>query len=279
MPRAIRATQIPAILILVAWLQLPLLAEPVAVRHIEGLVHGFLVLSTLDGKPLAQGDLIQTSVNDKVSNHLVFRFRDGSIRDERTVFSQHGAFRLLSYRLTQKGPAFKRPMEMTFDSQSGVVTVNYTERDGKQKVATDRLELTPDLANGIIFTLIKNILPEGPPARVSMVVATPKPRLVKLAITPQGQEPFSVGGTKRMAIRYVLKIEIGGVAGAIAPLLGKQPPEIHIWALGGEAPAFVKMEGPLYDGGPPWRIELASPVWPTAGSGQAGTAKKTVSKK
>jgi hypothetical protein len=37
----------------------------------------------------------------------------------------------------------------------------------------------------------------------------------------------------------------------------------HVWILGGEAPAFVKLEGPLYFGGPIWRIELASPVWPS----------------
>jgi hypothetical protein len=95
-----------------------------------------------------------------------------------------------------------------------------------------------------------------------MVAATPKPRLVKLAITPQGEEPFSLGGSERRAMHYVMKVEIGGVAGVIAPLLGKQPPDIHVWILGGEAPAFIKTEGPLYYGGPSWRIELASPVWP-----------------
>ncbi len=52
--------------------------------------------------------------------------------------------------------------------------------------------------------------------------------------------------------------KIGGIEGKI----GKQPPDIHVWVLGGEAPAFVKMEGPLFYGGPIWRIELASPVWP-----------------
>jgi hypothetical protein len=30
----------------------------------------------------------------------------------------------------------------------------------------------------------------------------------------------------------------------------------------GEAPAFVKSEQPFYLGGPVWRIELVSPVWP-----------------
>src|ERR1700757_655591 len=34
-------------------------AAPVAVRHTEGLVHGFLVLRTLSGDTLADGDLIQ----------------------------------------------------------------------------------------------------------------------------------------------------------------------------------------------------------------------------
>ena len=48
----------------------------------------------------------------------------------------------------------------------------------------------------------------------------------------------------------------------LAPLLGKQPPDSHVWILGEEAPAFVKAEQPLYLGGPLWRIELVSPVWP-----------------
>jgi hypothetical protein len=264
MPIPFQALKIQRTVIYVALLQAVAVSAPVAVRHTEGLVHGFLVLSTLEGKPIAQGDLIQTSVKDRVTSHLVFRFKDGSLRDERAVFSQSGSFRLLAYHLIQKGPAFDRPMETAFDSSSGLVNVTYTEHDGKQKVATDHVKLPPDVANGIIFTLMKNILPGEPLTMVSMVATTPKPRLVKLAITPHSEEPFFVVGSKRMAIHYVLKVEIGGFAGAIAPLMGKQPPDIHIWILGGEAPAFVKMEGPLYYGGPAWRIELASPVWPAA---------------
>jgi len=106
-----------------------------------------------------------------------------------------------------------------------------------------------------------------------MVAATPKPRLVKLVVTPRGEEPFSIGGSRRKAIHYVIKVEIGGVAGVVAPLLGKQPPDIHVWILGGEAPAFVKSEGPLYLGGPIWRIELTSPVWPQVTSADSKDKK------
>jgi hypothetical protein len=43
--------------------------------------------------------------------------------------------------------------------------------------------------------------------------------------------------------------------------VGKQPPDTHVWILGGDAPTFVKFEGPLYSGGPVWRIELSSPAY------------------
>jgi hypothetical protein len=237
-------------------------AAPVAVRHLEGLVHGFLVLRTLEGDTLADGDLIQVAHGDRVTSRLVFHFKDGSIHDETAVFSQRRNFRLLSDHLVQKGPAFQHPIEVSIDGSTGQVTVHDTNDDGKEKVATDHFDLPPDVANGLVLTLLKNIRSDAPQTKVSMVVFTPKPRLVRLAITPQGEEAFSIGGSSRKATHYVVKVEIGGAAGLVATLLGKQPPDTHVWILGGEAPAFVKSEGPLYLGGPIWRIELASPVWP-----------------
>ena len=82
-----------------------------------------------------------------------------------------------------------------------------------------------------------------------------------MEISAAGEEPFSIGGSRRKATHYVLKVKIGGVAGLIAPLVGKQPPDTHVWVLGGEAPAFVKSEGPMFLGGPIWRTELTSPTF------------------
>jgi hypothetical protein len=95
-----------------------------------------------------------------------------------------------------------------------------------------------------------------------MVVATPKPRLVKLVITSAGEASFSAGGSPRKAVRFNVKIDLGGFLGLIAPVLGKQPHDTTVWVLGGEAPGFVKEEGPRYPGGPLLRIELKSPLWP-----------------
>jgi hypothetical protein len=97
---------------------------------------------------------------------------------------------------------------------------------------------------------------------LSMVVSTPKPRIVKLKISASGQDSFSIGGSGAKATHYVVKIDIGGVTGVAATVLGKQPPPTNMWIAAGNAPVFLKLEGPLYEDGPIWRIELASPVWP-----------------
>jgi hypothetical protein len=224
-------------------------------------MHGFLVLRTLQGKALADGEITQVARGDRITAHLLFRFKDGSIYEDTTIFSQGSKFRLLSHHLVQRGPSFKHPTETSIDASTGQVTVRYKDEDGKKKVVTQRLELPPDVANGLLFTLLKNIPPGAQRTTVSLVATTPKPRLVKLAILPQGEEPFSIGSYRHKASHYVVKVQIGGVAGLLARLLGKQPPDTHVWILEGEAPAFVKSEGPLYHGGPIWRIQLA-----TAGS-------------
>ena len=237
-------------------------AEPVAVRYAEGVVHGFLVLRTLDGAALADGDLLQTTRGTRVTTRVVFHFKDGSIHDETAVYSQRQRFQLISDRLVQKGPTFPQALEMSIDGVSGQVTVRYSTEHGEQKVESEHIDVPSDLSNGMIPTLLKNVRPEAPPKTLSLIAATPKPRLVKLAVTAAGQERFSTGGSSRTATHYVLKVEIGGVAGLLAPLVGKQPPDSHVWILGGKVPAFVKSEQPLYPGGPVWRIELVSPVWP-----------------
>jgi hypothetical protein len=85
---------------------------------------------------------------------------------------------------------------------------------------------------------------------------------VKLRISAVGQDAFSIGGFGNKANHYVVKIDIGSVSGVVAKIAGKLPPSIQMWVAGGDAPVFLKSEGPLYEDGPIWRIELASPTWP-----------------
>jgi hypothetical protein len=242
------------------------MAEPIPVRHTEGTVHGFLTLSSLDGTVLAAGDLSQVAQPGRVTTTLAFRFKDGSVHEETVVYSQRRVFRLLSYHLVQKGSAFKQPVDLSVDGSTGQATVRYADKDGKEKTAAERLKVETDLADGMVPMLVKNLGKTLPIVTVSMVVATPKPRMVKLVITRDGEDSFSIGSLQKKAARYTIRVEIGGVSGMVAPLVGKQPPDTHMWILEGATPALLKSEGPLFEGGPIWRIELASPVWPKAKS-------------
>jgi hypothetical protein len=245
-------------------LQPGLPAESVPVRHVEGTLHGFLDIRSQEGRIIAVGDLIQVVRGDRVTARLLFRFKDGSVDDETTVFSQRRIFQLITDHHIQKGPSFPHPMDLLIDVRRGQVTSRSTGKDGKEEVKNDPFSFPPDLSNGIILSIAKNILPDTPETKASMLVATPKLRLVRLAISPRGEEPFSLPGSSRKAMRYEIKFELGGVAGVVAPLVGKQPPNIQIWINEGAAPAFVKEEGPFFEGGPIWTILLASPAWPDA---------------
>ena len=237
-------------------------SAPVPVHHRQGTIHAFLEMLAEDGHVLASGDVIQVLSGDQVTVRTIFKFIDGSIDDETTVFSQLHNLRLISDHHLQKGPFFPHPMDVTIDSRKGQVTVRTTGKDGKDEVKMDHMALPLDLANGIVPEVIENIPPGAPQTTVSMLVFTPSPRMVKLAISRYGEAPFSVVGAAHQGIRYQIKIELGGLAGVVAPLIGKQPPDIHLWIVGGQAPTFVKEEGPIYSDGPILTIELARPEWP-----------------
>ena len=93
-----------------------LAAAPIAVRHPEGIVLGFLVLKDAGGMVQADGDLIQNARGDTVVSRLVFHFRDGSLHDETVVYRQRGTFRMLRDHQVQKGPSFPHPIDVAVEA-------------------------------------------------------------------------------------------------------------------------------------------------------------------
>lgn len=233
-----------------------------AVRQTEGEVHGFLLLSTLEGATIADGDSTQVTHGDEVTTRLSFHFRDGSFQEETAVFTQRGHFHLVSNHLVQKGPVFRRPMDVSINGSTGVVTVRYRDEKGKDKTEVAGLVLPPDLSNGMVSIMLKNLPPGTQSATLSMVVATPKPLLIKLAISAAGADSFSVGQSSYRAARYAIRVEIGGVRGVLAHLLRKQPLDTLVWLLEGSCPTYLKSQGQSFEGGPIWQTRSVSPGWP-----------------
>jgi hypothetical protein len=136
------------------------------------------------------------------------------------------------------------------------------------------MDLPPDLANGIVPVVLKNLAPGTAAVTESMVVASPKPMLIKLQIHPEGDDSFTTGGATHKATRYNVHVDIGGVKGVVANVIGKEPPDTIVWILRDECPTFLRAEGPGFEGGPLWRTELVSPVFPKNTTDTATREKK-----
>ena len=125
-------------------------AEPVAVRLPETPGSRALVLRSLDGKTLAKGSVTVTVRDGRATSQVTFHFTDGSVHEETTEFSQNDVFRLLSYRLVQKGPAFPLTLVMTLDTNTGRAIVRHSEGNGREEVEEETLTLSSDVANGLM---------------------------------------------------------------------------------------------------------------------------------
>ena len=227
------------------------LAEPVSVRFSEGVTRGFPVLRSLDGHILAQGELTQVARGDVVESRLVFRFRDGSLYDEQVVFSQRDVFTLQRYQIVQRGPSFPESIEARVDRATERYEVRYrADEDSDPETLSGAFTLPTDVYNGLLSTLMKN-LPVGDSVTVQIVAFTPKPRLVKMLLKPAAEDSVQVNHAALTATRFVVRPQLG----LLASLLMIDAPDLKCWILGGEAPAFIRFEGPLYFMGPIWRID------------------------
>jgi hypothetical protein len=165
--------------------QLVSVAEPIAVRYVQGSSHGFAALKTLDGKTIATGESTQTVSRGKVTSRLIFRFKDGSVDEDVTVFTQQGVFRLVSDHHIQRGPSFPKPIDFLIDMARGDLT--FKAEDGT--VTKEHMDLPPDVSNGLPPNLLLNILPQTSETEIAYIAPGKKPRLVHLSIKQRERWP------------------------------------------------------------------------------------------
>jgi hypothetical protein len=237
-------------------------AAPVAVRVPESAVQSYLVLRDEARKPIALGEYKQRLKAGMINVNLTFKFKDGSTHVETAVFSQRGVFKLAQYALHQRGPSFPTTLDGSLDAVTGRYLVKYRKPGKDDDSDEGRLELPPDVYPSVMqITIVKHLATDASET-VHTIAFTPKPRVLKLVIQPSAAVPFLVEGTKKISKEYELKPELGPLLGVLAEIAGKSPPTYRVWMLREDVSAFLAADGPLYMGGPVWRIELTSPRWP-----------------
>lgn len=253
------------IMVVAALASAPANAAPVAVQFPEGVAHGFLLVRSLAGKIIGQGEMIQVvKENGLVESRLVFNFKDGSLHDEKVTFSQQRVFTMIRYRLVQHGPFFPDQIDVLMDRNTGDYVVRSTAgkdgKNGKEDVLTGAFELPPDAYNGMFVTILHN-LPRGTSETVGFLAFTPAPEIIKLDLRPIGEQTVRIGDLSRKALQYVFEPDIGMIRELLGKATGRLPAHFHYkcWILAAEVPSFVHFEGPLQLMGPIVRIELVSP--------------------
>jgi hypothetical protein len=237
-------------------------ARPIAVRFLEGLTHGFLLVRSSAGEIVGDGELTQVIKEDGVTeSRLVFRFKDGSVHDERVAFSQQRVFTLIRYQLVQRGPSFPEQIDVTVDRATSKYEVRSRRREnGNEKVLAGDIDLPRDTYNGMIVTTLMN-LPKASSESVQVLAFTPEPVAIPLELSFVGEQVIRVGEQSRKALQYTFKPDIGPIKTFLGKILGKLPADFHYdcLILADDIPSFVRFEGPLQLMGPILSIELTSP--------------------
>lgn len=241
-------------------------SAPVPVRFSEGLTHGFLVVRSAAGDIVGHGEVTQIVKEGGVAeSRLVFRFKDGSLHDEKVAFSQQRVFTLIRYQLIQRGPSFPEQMEVVVDRGSSSFEIRARSgEDGKEKVLSGEIDMPKDAYNGMLVTTLLN-LPKGATETVNVLAFVPEPTAIALELAFVGEQAIRVGDQSRKALQYAFKPDIGPVKKFLGTMLGKLPADFHYdcYILADEVPGFVRFEGPLQLMGPVLSIELISPQLPS----------------
>jgi hypothetical protein len=231
-------------------------AERIPVKHIQSPAHRFMVARSEAGKVIASGEFSQVVQGDEVMMRLIYHFVDGSIDDETTTYTQQGTFRLVRNHHIEQGPFFVKTVDFSVEAATGIATNRTVDKNCKIHVKSEHVDLPNDLANGFVGTLLLNVPHNTTPFRVGMLAPVGGGRLIRLLISPEGEQSFHTAGQTLRATVFRIHPELGGFVGVIAQLIGLQPKDVTVWILEGEEPAVVRIVGQLGGYGPVVSSEL-----------------------
>jgi hypothetical protein len=213
--------------------------QPVKPRHVFGTLHGFPSLSDATGQVIADGELTQERVGDKLRVRIRWAFADGREVEERDEFQVEKilAQTRFSWVETRKETELRR-----FEIDFSAGTASSLTRNDKGEV--QREESKMELHAGRSFAgygtalAVGELSPGlGEEARITFVAFTPKPHDVTLKITREQMERLSLAGRSIPTDRYTLHAEIPFPANVFV-----SAKDAHLWFTHSAPPALVRAE-------------------------------------
>ena len=98
--------------------------------------------------------------------------------------------------------------------------------------------------------MLLNVPPNTAPFRAGILAPVFGGRLIRILVSPQGEQPFQRAGQNLKATVFRIHPELSGILGMLATLLGRQPKDVMAWVLEGETPAVMRVVGQFGGSGP-----------------------------
>jgi hypothetical protein len=217
-------------------------AHAIEWTQFESAVRGYPVMRDINGRPIADGNFVQTIGKDGLHVQIDYAGANGRRMQETIVMQQRPELAQQSWqwRETDHGRAV-RTFEVNF--RNGMATASKIEK-GETKHWSEMLDVSPGQTfAGFGFTMAAKALRErlikGETVELKGVGFTPQPKMVTVALSYAGRDRVKMAGRTIAADRYVVHPKIP----AVAKLFVKVP-DATIWLTTPPA-GFLRYEGAL----------------------------------
>ena len=206
------------------------------------------------GAVIADGRYAQWVKDDVLHIDARYDFPDGRTVVEQAAIRLHPRLTQESWDWTEKkGDRLIREYQVDFRTRKAIAT--RVDQQKRWKEDLDDIEPGKTFAGIAFATAIKALrsqLAPGQHVELRAIAFTPRPRSAPIILTRDGVSPVQMAGREVKGDRYTIHVDIPGIV-----RLFIDPPDIHIWLVAGEPPAFLRFEGPLVEPKDPTvRIDL-----------------------
>jgi hypothetical protein len=224
------------------------LAAPVfAIELTEpaGAERGYPGLCDINGTKLADGDFRQWIENDRLHVVITYRFPDGQLWEENSLFRQQSE--LIQEKWSWKELRDGKPeREFAVDFSAGTASARIS-KDNKD--VTDKIDIVPGQTfAGFGFSIaLGNLRPrllKGEQIDLKAVgfspIPTLKPQVVTVKVSHAGLNEMKMSGRYLRGDNFIIHSEI--------PILAKlfiKVPDTHVWLTAGRPAGFLRWEGPI----------------------------------
>jgi hypothetical protein len=104
------------------------------------------------------------------------------------------------------------------EAATGIATSRTADKNGKIHVESEHMELPDDLANGFVGTLLLNVPHIMTPFRVGILAPVGGGRLIRILISPEGEQLFQTTGQTLKATVFRIHPELAGIVSVNASI-------------------------------------------------------------